>query len=109
MGTKEVAADEIENLVAVPSNPKPPIRILVQTLTYLLPGTDNYDRTFFILKLICQRHWGCDFESPRFSWASYNDQFAFNNRRCFFLIDHGESDNDDEVPVFYYEWTGEVL
>ncbi|KAE8414051.1 hypothetical protein BDV36DRAFT_266426, partial [Aspergillus pseudocaelatus] len=34
----------------------------------------------------------------------YNDQFALNNRRCFFLVDYGESQNDDDVPVLSYEW-----
>ncbi|KAB8223942.1 hypothetical protein BDV33DRAFT_199989 [Aspergillus novoparasiticus] len=54
-------------------------------------------------------HWNCDFSVPKFRWASYNDQSALNNRLCFFLVDYGESQNDDDVPVLSYEWTGESL
>lgn len=89
--------------------PEPPVRILAQTLTHLVPGKDNYERTMFMLNCMCQYHWNCDFDVPEFRWASYNDQFAFDNRRCFFLVDYGESKNDDDVPILSYEWTGESL
>lgn len=89
--------------------PEPPVRILVQTLTHLVLGNDSYERTMSILNRVCQYHWNCDFSVPKFRWASYNAEFAFNNRRCFFLVDHGESQNDDEVPVICYQWTGETL
>lgn len=94
---------------APPNAPEPPVRILVQTLTHLVPGSGNMERSFFMLDRMCQHHWNCDFEAPRFRWASYNAQFASNNRRCFFLVDYGESDNDEDVPVLPYEWTGESL
>ena len=90
-------------------SPEPPVRILVQTLTHLVPGNDSFERTDLILNRICQHHWNCDFSAPKFRWASYNTQFAINNRRCFFLIDYGESQNDDDVPVLSYEWTGDTL
>ncbi|XP_044715475.1 uncharacterized protein HRG_11054 [Hirsutella rhossiliensis] len=60
------------------------------------------DPCMSILNRTCQHPWNCDFEVPKFRWASYNDQFALNNRRCFFLIDFGQSGNDD-VPVLAYE------
>lgn len=88
---------------------EPPVRVLVQTLTHLVPGTDGLERSFFILNLVCQHHWNCDFQTPKFRCSSYNDFFAFNNRRCFFLVDYGESQNDDDVPVLSYAWTGESL
>ncbi|KAF2105731.1 hypothetical protein BDV96DRAFT_655306 [Lophiotrema nucula] len=90
-------------------SPEPPVRILVQTLTHLVPGKDSHERTYSMLDRMCQHHWNCDFSVPKFRWASHNCQFAFNNRRCFFLIDYGESQNDDDVPVLSYEWTGEAL
>jgi hypothetical protein len=94
-----------------PLGPEPPVRILVQTLTHLVPGEDGFDRTRFILNQMCQHHWNCDFIGPKFRYTSYNDKFGFNNQRCFFLVDHGEceSKNDDDVPILYYEWTGESL
>ncbi|KAK2865076.1 hypothetical protein FQN49_003936 [Arthroderma sp. PD_2] len=92
-------------------HPDPPIRILVRTLTHLVPGNGNSERRMFILNRICQHHWGCDFEAPERRWSSYNDLFGLNNRRCFFLVDYGESLNgdDDAVPVLSYEWTGKSL
>lgn len=105
----ETTASKTESSVLNPLRPEPPVRILVQTLTHLVPGNDNFERTDFILNRICQHHWNCDFSVPKFRWAAYNDQFAFNNRRCFFLVDYGESQNDDDVPVLSYKWTGESL
>ncbi|KAF2785783.1 hypothetical protein K505DRAFT_290765 [Melanomma pulvis-pyrius CBS 109.77] len=90
-------------------SPEPPVRILVETLTHLVPGNGSYERTYAILHRICQHHWDCDFTVPKFRYATYNCQFAINNRRCFFLVDYGKSQNDDDVPVLYYEWTGETL
>lgn len=107
--TTEVTATKIEKSMRIPINPGPPVRILVQTLTHLVPGGDNFERVDFILNRICQDHWNCDFQCPKFRWASYNDQFALNNRRCFFLVDYGESGDDDDVPVLSYDWTGESL
>jgi len=26
-------------------------------------------------------------------------EFAFSNRKCFFLIDHGQSQDDEDVPI----------
>ncbi|KND87594.1 hypothetical protein TOPH_07718 [Tolypocladium ophioglossoides CBS 100239] len=39
--------------------------------------------------------------------GSYNDRFALDNQRCFFLVDYGNSQNDEDVPILFYEWTGE--
>lgn len=90
-------------------SPESAVRILVQTLTHLVPGNDNFERWDFILNRICRYHWNCDFSAPKFRWASYNDRFGLNNRRCFVLVDYGEAENDDDVPVLSYEWTGETL
>jgi hypothetical protein len=32
-----------------------------------------------------------------------------NNQCCFFLVNYGESQNNDDVLVLSYEWTGESL
>lgn len=102
--------DKSESSTGMPTAMTPaPVRILAQTLTHLVPGRDNFERTDFILNRICREHWDCDFSVPKFRWASHNDQFAFDNRRCFFLVDYGEAQNDDDVPVLCYEWTGEIL
>lgn len=86
-----------------------PKRILVQTKTHLVPG-DGYDqRCLFLLDLICQYHWNRDFDPDQDRWSVYGAWFSYDNRRCYFLVDHGQSLNDNDVPVLWYEWTGESL
>lgn len=89
--------------------PEPPVRLLVQTLTHLVPGESGIDRYAFIQNRMCQDFWGCGFNAPKFRFASHGESFALDNRRCFFLVDHGETDDDDKVPVLCYEWTGDKL
>ncbi|KAE8146783.1 hypothetical protein BDV25DRAFT_169609 [Aspergillus avenaceus] len=93
-----------------------PVRILVQTLTHLVPSDipntdrDPYNIKFFsMLDRICRYHWNCDFAPEIHRCASYGDDFAYNNRFCFFLIDYGTTSNDDDVPILCYEWTGQDL
>lgn len=94
-----------------------PIRVLVQTLTHLVPSdglemsgnNTHLDKLTSILNRICRYHWNCDFDPSVFRWYTYGDEFGYSNRRCFFLLDYGSSTNDDEVPILSYEWTGESL
>ena len=78
-------------------------------MTHLVPGGNSEERTANILNRICQHHWECGFHSSKFRRAAYNDYFAFDNRQCFFLVDYGESENDEDVPILPYEWSGETL
>ncbi|KAI3321809.1 hypothetical protein HD806DRAFT_545508 [Xylariaceae sp. AK1471] len=64
-----------------------PKRILVQTKTHLLRGEDYSTKLYFTLNLICQHH-------------SNRDFLGYNNRTCYFLVDHSESAADNHVPVF---------
>ncbi|KAK6838761.1 hypothetical protein RU639_000378 [Aspergillus parasiticus] len=91
-----------------------PVRILVQTLTHLVPSDgvagdeDPYsDRLISMLDRICKHTWNVEFEPGAFRWYTYGDEFGYNNRPCFFLVDYGNASNDDDVPVISYEWTGE--
>ncbi|KAI9925862.1 hypothetical protein MW887_005668 [Aspergillus wentii] len=90
------------------------LRVLVQTLTHFVPADgrapegDLYSsKLMAMLDRICQHHWNCDFQPGVQRFYSYGDEFGYNNRRCFFLVDYGTSDNDDDVPILCYEWTGE--
>ncbi|GLB11179.1 hypothetical protein AtubIFM57258_007599 [Aspergillus tubingensis] len=67
-----------------------PMRVLVQTLTHLVPS-DN------LIANGLQR------------WYSYGDEFGYNNRVCFFLLDYGTAPNgnDEEVPIQCFTWDGE--
>ncbi|KAK2589910.1 hypothetical protein QQS21_012412 [Conoideocrella luteorostrata] len=91
--------------------PMTPVRILVITATHLVPGDGYLGKTNFIRNVISQQHWNraSDFRRDRFT--SYNAQFGFDNRTCYFLVDHGENPggNDDDIPVLWYRWTGDSL
>ncbi|KAK0764334.1 hypothetical protein N5P37_003733 [Trichoderma harzianum] len=84
-----------------------PVRILVQTVTSLVPGNDYWQRILYIRNIICQYHWNRDFDWDKDRWNSYGDDFGYENRNCYFLIDHGESAEDP--PILRYKWTGKLL
>lgn len=86
-----------------------PMRILAQTFTHLVPGKGYFPRSYFILNKLCQKHWNCDLDPRRHRWDSYGADFAFDNRRCYFLIDYGEASGDKDIPILSYEWTGQTL
>jgi hypothetical protein len=92
-------------------NPTVPVRILVSTATHLVPGDGFFARTAFIGNLISQHLWNHDFEWGRDRFEAYNAKFGYDNHSCYFLIDHGQSpdDNDDAVTILWYRWTGETL
>jgi hypothetical protein len=92
-------------------NKTAPVRILVSTATHLVPGSDYIERTEFLQNYISRYHWGCDFEEEDDRFDSYNAEFGFDNRACYFLLDHGQSPdgNDDMVPILWYRWTGTSL
>ncbi|EGE03226.1 hypothetical protein TEQG_02264 [Trichophyton equinum CBS 127.97] len=73
-----------------------PVRILPQTVTHLVPGKGYFPRCYFILNKLCQKHWNCDLDPRRHRWHSYGADFAFDNRRCYFLI---EASGDQEVLI----------
>ncbi|KAI0117881.1 hypothetical protein GGR51DRAFT_500435 [Nemania sp. FL0031] len=92
------------------TNSERPKRILVRTKTHLVPGDDYGARCYFMLDRICQHHWNRDFVFGEDRWNSYGTEFGYDNRTCYFLVDHGRSaSNDDDVTVLWYEWTGESL
>ncbi|POR31688.1 Uncharacterized protein TPAR_08097 [Tolypocladium paradoxum] len=90
-------------------DPGVPKRILVQTKTHLVPGDDYHQRCLFLLDVMCRHHWNRDFDPRQDRWSEYGAWFGYDNRRCYFLVDHGQSSADRHVPVLWYEWTGESL
>ncbi|PNY27018.1 Uncharacterized protein TCAP_03056 [Tolypocladium capitatum] len=93
----------------VTEGPKEPIRILVQTKTLLVPGHGYHKRCCFMLDVICQHVWNRNFDSRQDRWTQDGALFAYDHRRCYFLVDNGESPADSDVPVLWYDWTGETL
>ncbi|KAE8359045.1 hypothetical protein BDV27DRAFT_163008 [Aspergillus caelatus] len=93
-----------------------PVRILIQTLTHLAPSDgvagdeDPYgDRLISMLDRICKHTWDVEFEPGVHRWYTSGDEFGYNNRPCFFLVDYGNASTDDDVPIKSYEWIGEEL
>ena len=88
--------------------PSAPVRILISTKTHLVPGDGYFAKTTFIQNTVSQYHWNCDFDWSCNRFNTYDAKFGFDNQNCYFLIDHGIS-NDDSVPVLWYKWTGVSL
>jgi hypothetical protein len=86
-----------------------PVRILVQTITDLVPGNDYAERVEYMRNLICQQHWNRNFDWDQDRWNVYGDHFAYEKRNCYFLIDHGHSESPEGPPVLWYKWTGKSL
>jgi hypothetical protein len=90
--------------------PTRPIRILVQTKTHLVKGDDWGWKCLHMRDIICQHHWNRNFDSSQDRWSTRGTHFGYDNRDCYFLVDHGHSaNNDDGVPILWYQWTGEAL
>ncbi|KAH8685143.1 hypothetical protein BGZ61DRAFT_356160 [Ilyonectria robusta] len=88
------------------------VRILLQTITHLVPGSDRPEKLAFIQNTVCQHHWKRDYDFAQERWYPYRDYFGLKNRKCFFLIDHHGHDHtiqEEKVPVLWYKWTGESL
>ncbi|GKZ32819.1 hypothetical protein AbraIFM66950_002452 [Aspergillus brasiliensis] len=93
-----------------------PLRILVQTLTHLVPsdnlianGEPYGDKLLSMLDRTCKHVWDFPYEPGLQRWYSYGDEFGYNNRVCFFLLDYGTAPNgnDEEVPIRCFTWDGE--
>ncbi|KAI5456677.1 hypothetical protein BGZ63DRAFT_417646 [Mariannaea sp. PMI_226] len=77
------------------------VRILLQTFTHLVPGSD-----------LPQHLWKRDFDSAQERIIPYRDHFGLDKIECFFLFDHHGHDHtvpEEKVPVLWYKWTGESL
>lgn len=95
-----------------------PMRVLVQTLTNLVPsdnlianGEPYGDKLLSMLDRTCKHVWDFPYEPGLQRWYSYGDEFGYNNRVCFFLLDYGTAPNgnDEEVPIQCFTWDGEKL
>ncbi|VUC32224.1 unnamed protein product [Clonostachys rosea] len=86
------------------------VRILLQTIAHLVPGSDREEKLTFIDNLICRHFWKRDFDRDQERRFFYHDCFGLDNVECFFLVDHHGYDHtveEEMVPVLWYKWTGE--
>ncbi|KAI0505811.1 hypothetical protein F5B22DRAFT_651357 [Xylaria bambusicola] len=86
-------------------NSNAPQRIVLQTKTHQVPGGDYQERCRRMKNLLCQHLWNRDFDYEQDRWQAYGAAFAYEGRRCYFLLDHGQSSSNN-VPVLWYKWTG---
>ena len=63
----------------------------------------------YVRNLICQRHWNRDFDWHWDRWNVYGHEFSYENRNCYFLVDHGYGESPEDPPVLWYKWTGKSL
>lgn len=85
-----------------------PVRILVQTVTHLVPGNDYAQRVKYLQDLICQHHWNGYFDRDQDRGNVYGHHFGYVNRNCYFLIDHGRSQSGEDPLVLWYKRTGDA-
>ena len=85
------------------------LRILVQTKTDLVPGNGYEERVENMRNLICQHHWKRDFDEHQDRWNVYGQQFGYERRTCYFLVDHGYLEPPGEPPTLWYRWTRDSL
>jgi hypothetical protein len=88
------------------------VRILLQTVTHLVPGNDRGEKFTWIQNTVCQHQWQRDFDRDQERFFPYHDYFGLRDVHCFFLIDHHGHDHaiqEEKVPVIWYKWTGQFL
>lgn len=95
-------------------SPAGKVRVLIQTVTHLVPGNDRGEQLRFLENKVCQLHWGRDFDRAQERIYAYHDHddFGLKKVECFFIIDHRGHDHATEevrAPVVFYKWTGESL
>jgi hypothetical protein len=88
-----------------------PTRMLVRTATQLVPGpgTHYHSRVSQMLDIMCQYGWGGETVSREDRWAVYDAEFVYDNRRCYFLLDHGFAEENEEITTLWYQWDGKSL
>lgn len=84
-----------------------PVRVVVTTLTHLVPGPKNL-RHSFLLDGVCKHHFGCILDSTQYRLCS-SGELDRDGERYHLLVDYGESLNDDDARVVSYQWTGDSL
>lgn len=100
-------AHDTPNLAMLTAESRPK-RILLQTKTHLVPGSDFDEKLFFMLDLICHYHWGRNFDCEQDRYYTHGCRFLYPNRTCYFVVDNGvaTSDDDEDVEVLWYLYRG---
>lgn len=106
------SSPEPEPVLGVPD----PVRILVETVTHLVPGHVYPERVKCMQNIVCQHHWGRDFDDEKdrcYVYGLGGRQQSGEGERghvCFFLVDSGQTSSKNEnPPIMRYRWTGKEL
>ncbi|CAG9945118.1 unnamed protein product [Clonostachys rosea f. rosea IK726] len=89
------------------------MRVLLQTVTHLVPGDVYGDRITFIQNTLCRHFFKRDFDHAQKCLFPFHDDFGLNNVKCFVLLDHHGHDHttqEENPAVFVWmKWTGQSL
>lgn len=112
--TKQVQNLILEQRAIKPRPERPdPMRVLVRTLTHLVPGASAEEKIRSMCHRISKHQWEYEFSSIDSNVNFQGFEFGYNNRPCWFLMDHGvhpEGSHDpSQVPMKVYNWDGEQL
>lgn len=80
-------------------------RIVVKCYSQAIPG-EPLKRRDEMANMICRYRFGRDFDAAQDHLQS-SGQYAYDNNRCFFLVDSGRG--DEEPAVSMYKWDGKEL
>ncbi|KAK2757938.1 hypothetical protein FQN54_004344 [Arachnomyces sp. PD_36] len=86
--------------------PSGPLRLLVSSWPHLVPGNNKMN---FLEQGVCRHHFNRRFVHSQFRVSASNCDNRREKERCHVLLDYGEADNDDDVPVVSYEWNGHAF
>ncbi|KJZ68197.1 hypothetical protein HIM_12415 [Hirsutella minnesotensis 3608] len=81
-------------------------RILVKCTSELIPGNPIH-RDTEIANIVCKHEWGRDFDNHSDTLSSLG-QYAVDQVRCYFLLDHGPTQSKDP-KITVYRWDGNRL
>lgn len=88
-----------------------PLRLVLEIQTSDVRGERYGDKIRYIQNLLCQHHFGRDYDKSQEYTHVYGDEFAMPDHACYIAIDHGDNDvaTVTDVPSIWYKFTGEEM
>lgn len=75
-----------------------------------MPEESYQHKISFLQNIVCNRYFGRNFDKKCDRYHIQGNDFAYRDRPCYVLIDHGDKDTAaEDVVLCRYKWTGEEL